>query len=79
MPDFRDHCLPPDFSDHCMGALLVEGYKGNMEFFNFLIKHPSFLQTVSQVWSSYTPYGINMYVLYKKITALKPALGFLNK
>lgn len=65
-----------------MGVLSATGYqrkRGNLKLFNFLTRHSNFLQIVAQVWSSCNCYGTKMYVLCKKLTALKLALRSLNK
>lgn len=81
-PTAISEVLEPNFFNHCAyrvefgTPLIFEA--GPFKFFNFLLKHKDFQNSVQEVWSSEGLYGYSMFRLYQKLKFLKLVLRRLN-
>lgn len=82
-PSAHTQFISPGISDHCASitnfGLLTPGAFSPFRFFNFLIKNIHFQQVVEDSWHSSSLFGCKLYIVSKKLKALKPVLRKLNK
>lgn len=79
----QSNFIEPKFLDHC--ACIIEfgqpfhQQAGPFKFFNFLVKHGEFLNTVRLTWSTVGLQGCKMFKLTQKLKSLKVILRKLNR
>lgn len=83
-PNSFSSFLAPDISDHCpcITDLSVELPKAGtkpFKFWNYLVKHPNFVEIVKEAWVSSGAPALDLRTLSWKLKSIKKDLKLLNK